>query len=195
MLRRRWQSTCYVYTDTMAVLWSSPCVCFYIALCVFSRSSNLVAMGKQQKQRLPRSKVQGRTSKAKAVEGPRSKVQGTKAKKRGDDTVIYTRVSSRKQADKTGFSRQAAACTRIAKTKNIKKEVISGSLPFNMRDESARAVSRSTVAGEEAYMASRRNGVQIVSSDMPDLFTHTTPAPGKHLCGESCSRCKSSKRM
>ncbi|CAJ1442191.1 unnamed protein product [Effrenium voratum] len=43
--------------------------------------------------------------------------------------------------------------------------------------ESARALAPSQIAAEQAWQASRKHNVEIVCSDIPDLFTHSpTPA-------------------
>ena len=80
--------------------------------------------------------------------------------------IIYTWVSSSKQADKAGFKRQQERCEITAgKTKTV-KEVVNGSLPATDRTqlvdiltqnpskkvfiENPHALARSTVAGEQS---------------------------------------------
>jgi len=72
------------------------------------------------------------------------------------------------------------------------KEVVSGSLPAADRTqlvdiltnnhgkkvfiENPRTLARSTVAGEQLYELSKKNNVQSVAVDMPELFQHEPTA-------------------
>ena len=89
--------------------------------------------------------------------------------------------------------------------KIVKKvsEIVSGSLPMERRRtlldllagkvqgmgavnprklkvfvESARAIARDALVGEQLYQLSKKSGVQIVAADFPNLFTHT-PSPAE----------------
>ena len=106
------------------------------------------------------------------------------------------------------FQRGTQAATGAGKNiKLIKKvsEVISGSLPLQQRDtlmnllsgkipgassvdprkllvfvESARAVARDAMVGEQLYLASKASGARIVPADMPNLFSHN-PSPAENF--------------
>ena len=108
--------------------------------------------------------------------------------------AVYIRTSTKTNKDKSGPARQRAACksNRDKKIKIAKEvvEVISGSLPlehrkklrelideasrkkFDIKVESARAISRDMVVNEEIYAASKKAGVEIIACDMPDLYDH-----------------------
>lgn len=93
------------------------------------------------------------------------------------------------------MARQEHACKGVAKGAKVQRDVVSGSLPLDARKsltallsgeggvkkvvvESARAIARSTMVGEQAFNLSKQTGVQIVAADSPDLFNHT-PTPGQ----------------
>jgi DNA invertase Pin-like site-specific DNA recombinase len=126
---------------------------------------------------------------------------------RGSVGVIYTRTSSLGKKVVGSKSRQiqkSSEAATHAKVKIVKtvSEVTSGSLPADARQtllsllsgnvpgfetvkpgnlkvfvESARAIARDASVAEQLYQQSRKSGVQIVSADMPGLFSHQpTPA-------------------
>ena len=100
--------------------------------------------------------------------------------------IIYTRTSSKANANGSSRARQTMSCKKVAtrrrdvQTSNITavSEVISGSLPLERRGklldilsgskvlkvfvESARAVARSAVVAEQAWKVAKDNGVEIV---------------------------------
>lgn len=131
------------------------------------------------------------------VLGPRSKDKGLQAKgSKAAPVYIYGRISSQKQVDQQGLSRQRSACLPKAKKVGQPKmvsEVISGSLALEQRKmlqklltgapkqvfvESARAIARNALVGEQAYQLAKQHAVQIIPSDIPNLFTHF-PTPGE----------------
>ena len=136
--------------------------------------------------RVPRSKVKVPKTKV-----PKKTMNGRASNDKAKD-IIYARVSSSKQADKAGFKRQQEKCqVKAGKTKTV-REVVSGSLPAADRTqlvdiltknngkkvfiENPRTLARSTVAGEQLYELSKKNNVQIVAVDMPELFQHEPTA-------------------
>lgn len=122
--------------------------------------------------------------------------------------IIYGRISSRKQIDQQGLSRQKAACAHIplpgqgpgqrSKSKSkrmMKAEVISGSLDLDKRAllkslltggpkriyvESARAIARKAMVGEQAYQLGKKHGTEIIPADIPNLFT-LNPKPSENF--------------
>jgi len=113
--------------------------------------------------------------------------------------LIYGRISSKKQEEQQGLARQRSACLALASGFRVqgkplmKSEVISGSLSLEQRKvlqqmltgppkrifvESARAISRNAMVGEQAYQLGKKHGVEIIPSDIPGLFTHH-PKPGE----------------
>jgi len=117
-----------------------------------------------------------------------------RAPKRSSRTaVIYARVSTKTNQDKTGFQRQVqAGQRRCGLDRKVAldtiKEVVSGCLPMEKRVgltelfrnkhadtiyvESARAISRSALVGEQLYELSKQAGIKIIADDNPELFKH-----------------------
>lgn len=102
-------------------------------------------------------------------------------------------------------ARAAKGLGRNIKVLQKVSEVISGSLPLQHRDtlmsllsgkipgtttvdprkllvfvESARAVARDAMVGEQLYQASKASGVRIIPADMPGLFNHN-PSPAENF--------------
>jgi len=106
------------------------------------------------------------------------------------------------------FSHSSRAVKGAGKNVKVLKkvsEVVSGSLPLQGRDtlmnllsgkipgatsvdprkllvfvESARAVARDAMVGEQLYQASKATGARIVPADMPNLFSHN-PTPAENF--------------
>ena len=122
-------------------------------------------------------------------------------------TKVTQKPSSKSSTSSAGsIKRQTSAAKQAAQRDSTPlkvklSEVVSGSLPYDQRAalkslverthpmlkgcadkvkiflESARALARSQIAAEQAWQASRKHNVEIVCSDIPDLFTHSpTPA-------------------
>lgn len=127
-------------------------------------------------------KTQGEESN-KAKKRNKTAMKGMKKTK----VVAYARTSTRTNQDGNSAPRQLAACARVAQGVTMKKvsETISGMLPLNQRTklqqllsgeydtvvvESARALSRSVETSEQIFNTAKENGVNIITSDLPDLF-------------------------
>ena len=149
----------------------------------------------------------------KATQKPSSKSSTSSAKTVG---VLYTRTSS--DGKKLAGSAAKQAAHRDSTPLKVKlSEVVSGSLPYDQRAalkslvertrpmlkgcadkvkiflESARALASSQIAAEQAWQASRKHNVEIVCSDIPDLFTHS-PTPAQSSSGRCTAQLKSSTK-
>ena len=114
------------------------------------------ASGKTATGSLTRSKVKTQRS-----EVAKSKV--------GLNDIIYTRVSSSKQADKAGFKRQQERCEVTAGKRKTVKEVVSGSLPATDRTQLVRKSSSRTPA-RSLDAKSRENNRMNCKKRSPDCF-------------------------
>ena len=125
----------------------------------------------------------GKNTGRKRTQDKKEKETQGKAKK----VVAYARTSTKTNQGGNSAPRQLAACARVAQGAAMKKvsETISGMLPLSQRTrlqqllsgeydtvvvESARALSRSVETSEQIYNTARRNGVEIITSDLPGLF-------------------------
>lgn len=125
--------------------------------------------------------------------GQWSAVRGDAVFAKKGKAFTYARVSSKKQTDGSGLSRQKEAAQRQAKLVLGKvkgklqtiNEVVSGTKPLDQRAllgelmkqnkikifvENARAIARSAKVGEDIYEMAKMKGIQIIADDIPNLF-------------------------
>ena len=115
------------------------------------RDSHSAVCGPQQAFQRSKQVIKGKTVESK------NKGRVTKTQKATD--IVYMRVSSSKQQDRSGFKQQAL-------------RRCSGQDSQGVYLPNSHALARSTLAGEPVYELPKKHGVDILSSDVPDLFTH-----------------------
>ena len=155
-----------------------------------------------QRGRLSGGGLQARKAKVKGNQRPKRKKgnQGCKTRLQGGPqklpAYVYGRVSSQKQLDQQGLNRQKSVCLPLAKrakplgAPKVRSEVVSGSLPLEKRKmlqglltgcpkqvfvESARAIARSAVVGEQGTRWARSTASKSsqVTSPISSLFTRS----------------------
>ncbi|CAE8632280.1 unnamed protein product [Polarella glacialis] len=119
--------------------------------------------------------------------------------------AVYSRVSTKTNAKRGGVQRQSDASLHACRQQSLKvalsvAEVVSGSLPLDKRGvfqkllhdckeknikklfvESTRAVARDANVTEALFQLSKKLGVSIIPSDVPDLFVHNPNPAQKFL--------------